>query len=220
MDRNGLLKDTTERESFCDVYPNDRGCNYLPYLDENGLAERPTGTGTTEQTGTQRLPTSFVGAKAIAQKGMTDIAKTTKWSKDCTNLFTTLGTNGTDVTARAAQGFEFRDGITSTDLRSGLYSYSPLAANAAQSYGTESVADYFMTASPSIKAATTLNSWGIDGANVIYLNATFWGSDYYADRGTVLHELLHSITGLTDSDFETKFGSTQKFRDAVSKCNY
>jgi YD repeat-containing protein len=47
----------------------------------------------------------------------------------------------------------------------------------------------------------TLNAGGVAGANLIYLNPQYWGSGYYEDRGTVLHELLHSVTGLTDTDF-------------------
>jgi hypothetical protein len=59
-----------------------------------------------------------------------------------------------------------------------------------------------------------------NAANIIYLNPQYWGSNYYADRSTTLHELLHSLTGLTDSDFARKFGSEKKFEEALKKCNY
>jgi len=62
---------------------------------------------------------------------------------------------------------------------------------------------------PAIKADTTLNAGGIADANVIYINAQYWGGDYYEDRGTVLYELMHSLTGLTEDDFARMFVTKQ-----------
>ena len=52
------------------------------------------------------------------------------------------------------------------------------------------------------------------------LSRTMNGEKVAVDRTTTLHELLHSLTGLTDSDFGTAFLSEMNFSDAIKKCNY
>jgi len=148
-----------------------------------------------------------------------ELSHVLEWGADCDILFSTLGINADAVGGRAEENFTFKDGTTSTDLQSSLYANSPLAGAAAAQFGNQTVQGFFATANPSVKAETALNAGGVQGGNVVYLNPQYWGADFHADRGTLLHELLHSLTGLTDSDFASKLGTMAKFTSAVKKCN-
>ena len=169
--------------------------------------------------------TSFREAKRILVRNLSDIAHEKKWSKDCQSLFSKLGITGAAVSARAAEGFTFEDATTSVDLQSGLYAYTSLSQYAANRFGTKKVWQFVDAYAANnngkeIKAETVLNPNNISGANVMYLNPSYWGGSYYADRSDTLHELLHSITGDTDPDFANIFGTTAAFLKAVSKCNF
>jgi hypothetical protein len=48
------------------------------------------------------------------------------------------------------------------------------------------------------------------GGNNIYLNSSLINpNNYYQNIGTLLHELLHNITGITDQDLQGDLGLSQ-----------
>ncbi len=54
--------------------------------------------------------------------------------------------------------------------------------------------------------------------NAVYINASFWGGGASADLTTVMHELIHNVTGLTDDDIMAKFGLSLDQLLANNKC--
>jgi hypothetical protein len=53
------------------------------------------------------------------------------------------------------------------------------------------------------------NAMAVLGGNGIYINPGYFGaSSLYLDVGTVMHELLHNLTGLTDDQIESNLGIT------------
>ena len=50
-----------------------------------------------------------------------------------------------------------------------------------------------------------------------YVNTQWWGGDVYDDLATIMHELIHNVTGLTDPDFE-RAGLGRLSNDLKNKC--
>jgi hypothetical protein len=56
------------------------------------------------------------------------------------------------------------------------------------------------------------------GGPNIYLNSTLINAgDYYTNRATALHEILHNVTGLTDPDIQRRFGLPEGISDNITK---
>jgi TRAP-type uncharacterized transport system substrate-binding protein len=72
-----------------------------------------------------------------------------------------------------------------------------LASAAAAQYGSTAVGTY-LAQNQNVKAVADLNGYRV------FINPALWGADGRADMATVIHELIHNATGLTDSDFERK----------------
>ena len=145
-------------------------------------------------SGNAAAGTSFEQAFNIARRAAREIEKKKKWNKDCEKLLTSLGTSSTSI-AEAASRVVFIEAPGSTVLYASLYSNTVLAAAAAAQWKATTIGGY-IAANPNTKAIAELNG------NRVYLNQKWWGGNYNEDLATVMHELVHNITGLTDSDIE------------------
>jgi RHS repeat-associated protein len=128
-----------------------------------------------------------------------DLAKKKLDKKDCQNLLATLGVTAAQVIA-GAQAANIMNGVGSTVSLSSLYATSSnpdVQKNANTVTGTvgERLAD------PGTRAVAQL------GGPAIYVDpAKFDVADYWQNLATVMHEVLHNVTGLTDSDIQRKLG--------------
>jgi hypothetical protein len=89
----------------------------------------------------------------------------------------------------------------------------------AATYGSMTVNDYLARpnkepdVTKAIKAVAELNG------NRVFLNTKWWGGNYFDDVATVMHELIHNVTGLTDPDFAGLLPKVKDFSDALkTKC--
>jgi hypothetical protein len=139
---------------------------------------------------------TFEQAFKVARQSADDIAEKKKWSEECEGLLASLGTSSTAIAAAASRAI-FIEAPGSTVSYASLYSNTALAASASAQWGSTTVSDY-VGQNPATKALAELNG------NRVYLNQKWWGGGYYEDMATVMHELVHNVTGLTDSDIEGK----------------
>jgi len=103
---------------------------------------------------------------------------------------------------QGASNVVFVEGSQSTYLMRDLYANatSQVANAAAATFVNQTVGDYFRTTNLNdptkvIKAIAELNG------TLVFLNPSYWGSNRDSDKVTVIHEILHNITGHTDDDF-------------------
>jgi len=201
-DRSGLWM---ERPSFCDFYPDEWYCSPYPASSETRTAGRESATG---KGGSYEQPrgghetereTSYEKAVWIAKHAAEAISKKTKWKKDCQELLGSLGTNGAAI-AQAAGRVEFLQGPGNSALWSSLYANHPRLGPAAAAEHPNMTIGEFFAEQPNTKAMGELFG------NKVYLNPKWWGKGYYDDMATVMHELIHNVTGLTDSDISRMLG--------------
>jgi len=137
-----------------------------------------------------------------ALKAATDAAKRIakkKWKKDCEEVLIALGTSGAAISEAAAH-VQFLDGTKSTEVVASLYANTPLAKSLDERRKSTEIRDFIVIeeGGKGKKALAELNG------SKIYLNPKWWANEYFDDMATVLHELIHNVTGLTDADFENR----------------
>ncbi len=115
-----------------------------------------------------------------------------KFKPKCLADFGKLGVTG-DQVHQAAAAANFLNGIGSTVSLASLYQSSPVpSVRQAGRSATGTVGSFFAN-NPGTVALSQL------GGNDIYLNPGLIDpSNYYQTLGTVLHEVLHNVSGLTD----------------------
>ncbi len=121
----------------------------------------------------------------------------------CNRDFALVGTNADTVRAYAAEA-EFFDGTIDSTTLQDLYVNSPIPGvrqGGSSKIGT--VADD-MAAHPGIVAEAEL------GSHRIFLNYHLISPRGFSHTAVVLHELLHNISGLTDSDLQPIFSTVDK----------
>ena len=145
--------------------------------------------------------TSWGQALAIAKSAAKEIAQKKKWRKDCEEVLKALGTSGAEISA-GANRVQFLDGTQSTNVVASLYANSVLTKSLGPEAKSTEIREIITKEKDgkAIKALAELNG------NKIYLNPKWWwGGEYFLDDlSTVMHELIHNVTGLTDADFESR----------------
>jgi hypothetical protein len=136
-------------------------------------------------------------------KGDAKTISTMKFSQPCNNDLTALGTNVAAVQNGAANA-QFLDGAGSAVTMASLYASSPVASIANLANAVTGTVGSTIASNAGIVALSQL------GGSAIYLNSSMIDpSDYYQDISTVLHEVLHNVTGLTDPDIEKALSLAQ-----------
>lgn len=143
--------------------------------------------------GAARTGISFISAFWIASRAADKIATKNNWKSDCEQLLAKLGTSGAAI-SEAAGRVLFIEAPGSTITMASLYANSALSQVAIGQYGTETIASYIQRLPT--KALAQLNG------NRVYINQFYWGDSIYDDKSTVMHELVHNVTGLTDPDID------------------
>ncbi len=120
-------------------------------------------------------------------------------SKECKKLLELLGVTADQVKA-GAKAANIMNGVGSTVSMSSLYATSPdPAIRKLANTITGTVGDKLAT--PGTVAVAQL------GGPAIYVDPKrFNVADYWTNLSTVFHEVLHNVTGLTDSDIQRKLG--------------
>jgi hypothetical protein len=122
-----------------------------------------------------------------------------KFSKKLQKIFTQLGTTADAVRAGAAN-MDIENGVGSTDLVASLYANTPISASANTEFGNKTIGEY-MAAHPGTIAISDLNG------NRTFLNSSLIDpKDSWFNKGNTLHEVLHHVTHLTDSDIQRTLG--------------
>ncbi|MGZ3727370.1 MAG: hypothetical protein ACXWQQ_16330 [Pseudobdellovibrio sp.] len=148
----------------------------------------------------ERTGTSFKNASAAMSSIAAKVANMKKFKTKCIADFEILGTTP-DAIATAASSLTFYDGMTSDVPRSSLYATSPIPLVAHLADLVQGTVGEAFRANP--KGLVAMAQMG---RSIIYLNAGLINPNaYYQNLATVLHELLHNVTSLTDSDIQRKF---------------
>jgi len=142
-------------------------------------------------------------AKALAKKN---------FKQPCNDDFAAVGTNAAAVQAGAANAV-FLNGVGSSVSLSSLYSSSPVQGVAQAGSGLTGTVGSLIASHSGTVAVAQL------GGNNIYINSVLIDpKNYFQDISIVLHELLHNVTGLTDSDIQSAFGlSTKGVSDNITQ---
>jgi RHS repeat-associated protein len=150
---------------------------------------------------------SFGAAQAIFQKGAAKIA-TMNFSSKCSTDLAAVGTTATAVQADAtylanpANSNAIQNGAVSTVLESSLWANTLGYNGAVADFGNMTIGQY-MAQNAGTVAEAQLNG------NTIYINPSLINSgpsNYYFNTATVLHEVLHNVTGLGDPAVQTDLG--------------
>jgi hypothetical protein len=92
------------------------------------------------------------------------------------------------------------EGRASSILEASLYANTANAASAAAQYGNLTIGQ-FQAQNPGTVAQSQLNG------NTVYINPSLINpGNFYQNLGTMLHEILHNVTGLTDGDIQSALG--------------
>ena len=143
--------------------------------------------------------TTFASAQNAFQNAAKAITKKKSFTGPCNNDFAALGTNAAAVQADAAN-LDLENGANSTVLESSLWANTGAAAAAQAQYGQQTIGQY-IAANPGTVAEAQLNG------STIYLNpAMITPGNYFQNLGTLLHEILHNVSGLDDSTIQSKLG--------------
>jgi hypothetical protein len=142
-----------------------------------------------------RTEISFHSAFHIASRAADRIATKNKWSRDCERLLAKLGTSGAAI-SEAASKVLFFEAPGSTVTMASLYANTALSPSAIGQYGNETIASYIQR--EPTKALGELNG------NRVFINQAYWGFSFYDDMATVMHELVHNATTLTDPDISLR----------------
>jgi hypothetical protein len=205
-------------------------------VDPSGFGDEPpctadfcvTGTGTLEEddedglpnpsalTGAQGygwagiiFPTSggsyiasvfqWIDARATADAAAAKVAQISGdnlWSAGCEKDLGAVGVTNAQL-EQAAQNVNFQNGYNNNTLVSSLY---PSPANSSIS-PTLTVGQQFQN--PTVNAEASLVS------DTVFLSPGYFSSvSVYLASGTIMHELLHTITGQTDQTLESDLGIT------------
>ncbi len=144
-------------------------------------------------------PRTFSAAQAAFQNDAKALAKK-KFGKNCEKDFTAVGVTDSQVQAGASSAV-FINGNGSNVTMSSLYATSPVPSVRQAGSTVTGTVDAFIFSHPGTVAVAQL------GGPDIYLNAALINpTDYYTDIATVLHELLHNVSGLTDPDIQNDLG--------------
>jgi hypothetical protein len=108
-----------------------------------------------------------------------------------------LGISGSDV-SNAAMTSVFWDGTQSPVRYASLYSNKPDLFPAAQAEWRSTTVAAYLAIYPNVKAVADIKG------NRVFINPAHWGADGKGDMTTVMHELIHNASGLTDADFERR----------------
>jgi RHS repeat-associated protein len=157
-------------------------------------------SGPAQRAGGRPTGTSFRRARSIAERAAKKFNERKQWHRDCEAFLGKLGTSGADLAARAGD-VQFGDASTSNVLMSDLYALSELRQAAIAQYGQTTIATH-------VAAFPTKALAELKGTRV-FIDPRWWGSDPDADEATVLHEIVHLVTGLTDDDFERILGTAK-----------
>jgi hypothetical protein len=159
--------------------------------------------GPPQQNGGGGGRTSFATAKDVFQGDAKRIANKKSFSKHCDSDFAALGTTAAAVQADAAN-LDVENGAGITALESSLYANTAGYASAQAQYGSETIGQ-FMTQNPGTVAEAQLNG------NAIYINPSLIDpTNYFQNMGTVLHEILHNVTGMSDDQIQSALGLSTK----------
>jgi hypothetical protein len=175
-------------------FSSDWGLEYLlgytPYSQSSAKRQQP------------KWKAPFATARSVF-KGDAKTISTMKFSQPCNNDLTALGTNVAAVQNGAANA-QFLDGAGSAVTMASLYASSPVASIANLANAVTGTVGSTIASNAGIVALSQL------GGSAIYLNSSMIDpSDYYQDISTVLHEVLHNVTGLTDPDIEKALSLAQ-----------
>jgi hypothetical protein len=155
---------------------------------------------------------NFTGAQFYIHAAELGLAGKTSFSAGCENGLAKLGANVTpQALAAAAPGLNVANGTTSTTLIGAAYGNAAIG-NAAQvqynlqyafylgNYGLANlnIAEMFML-------SLGLTAWTPFGGGTMYINP-YWMNPSYTnvnqDMALVMHELLHEVFGLDDTDIQ------------------
>ncbi len=166
-----------------------------------GLLECAGSVLGSSQAGTgAQVGTKFPIAQGYFQMLAKSLSKK-KYSQKCNTDFAAVGTSANAIAAGAASAV-FLNGVNSSVPLSSLYANSPVPGVAqAGSALTGTVGS--VIAAPGTVAVAQL------GGSNIYLNSAQVNTGpnaFYQDISVLLHELLHNVTGLTDSDIQKDLG--------------
>jgi RHS repeat-associated protein len=155
--------------------------------------------------------TTFAAAKSAFQGDAKTIANKKNFKTPCNNDFAALGTSAAAVQADAAN-LDIENGAGSTSLQASLYANTAVAGNAATQFGNQTIGQFFST-NPGVAAEAQLNG------NTIYINPSMINlNNYYQNLATVLHEILHNVTGLSDDAIQTALGlSTSQVSNNITQ---
>ncbi len=170
-------------------------------FDDPGDAYAISGTAQIVSGPRERIGAApFAPARQAFERAAKAIAAKNKFKQPCNDDFTALKTNAAAVQAGASNAL-FLNGVGSSVTMASLYSTSPVPGVVqAGSTLTGTVSD-FIAANPGTVAVAQL------GGADIYLNAALIDpANYYQDIAVVLHEVLHNVTGLTDTDIQRALG--------------
>jgi RHS repeat-associated protein len=200
---------------------NPEVCSQAPVKtcsdESDPLCSDPTGpgygapVGPPAQNGGGGGGTNFKTAQGIFQKDAEKIANKKSFSKNCNGDFAALGTTADAVQADAAN-VDIENGAGSTALESSLFANTAAYAGAQAQYGSETIGQ-FMMQNPGTVAEAQLSG------NAIYINPSLINpTNYYQNLGTVLHEILHNVTGLSDDQIQGALGlSTNQVSNNITQ---
>ncbi len=129
-----------------------------------------------------------------------DLSKKKLDKKNCQKDLAALGVTADQVRQGAADA-NILNGVGSTVPLSSLYATSPnpiVQRNASSVPGT---VGSFLAANPGAVAVSQL------GGSNIYVNPGLISSgNYFQNLGVAFHEVIHNVTGLTDTDIQKALG--------------
>ena len=146
------------------------------------------------------LPTTFSQAQAAFRGDAKTLAATRRFKINCDKDFSAVGVSAAQVRAGAAAAV-FVNGVGSSVAMASLYASSPVPGIQQSAGSIAGTVGGFIAANPGTVAVAQL------GGSAIYLNSSLISPGaYYTDLAVLLHEILHNITGLTDSDIQSALG--------------
>ena len=156
---------------------------------------------------------TFQQVESLARKAADTISKKKKWSKDCEKLLAGIGTSGSAISS-AAGGVKFYEGPGSTVLRASLYANSAAGASAIALFGDQTVGDYLADREADVGGNRVKAMADLKGDRV-FLNTKWFGGGFYDDMATVMHELVHNVTGLADENIADRLPRGQDLSNAL-----
>jgi RHS repeat-associated protein len=177
-----------------------------PFPGEGGMGGVGTPFAPFQDGGIQRGggrrggPAGLAVARAILRDAAKTLAKTDFTKKpECMKDFAALGVTAAQVQQGCTDAV-FLNGIGSNVPRASLYANAAAERIRGAPGITGTVGEYFAGRPGTIALAEL-------GGHDIYINpAMITASDYYGNQVLVLHEVLHNVSGLTDSEFRMNWG--------------